>query len=300
MSIGMSRGELLQVPKQHYSSTSGSEYSLATSREDSGTDRDRAGSAQSSPDESPRPPSPELPTIDFNINYFTATSTLNVTVLRVRNIPAQFRKSCAAYVKVSLKSQNKLKTKRFKTRTIRNNLNPTFDDELSFNGYDFQELQNYRIRLSAYARSRKLSKKVLIGDLFVPLARPDFEANSLLGCTERLSPSCPVTGRRGPQMMAGEFGFLQIELGYVHETRRLKVMVRKGQKLASPSSIPGVAEYYVVLSLLRNGESIQFRETRPALGANPSWNQAFLFYLDDGEPSEYWCQLLLMRGMRIR
>lgn len=137
-----------------------------------------------------------------------------------------------------------------------------------------------------------------------------------LGLVERLSPACPVTGRRGPQVLAADMGFLQVELSFVQETQRIKVnyliskcdvtntyrsqiMIRKGQQLKMTSNVGGVAEFYVICTLLRNGEALAYKETRPALGSNPTWNQAFLFYLDEGEPHEYWCQLLLMKGNRL-
>lgn len=179
MSIGFGRGELLQVPRWNHSSSS--ESSLAvTSRSDSDPQDspEPSGSISDNPDA--HNPDTELPLLEFRINYFTATETLNVTVVQVRNIPTQFRKNCSSYVKLSLKAFNKLKTKRYKTKTIRNSLNPIFDEEFAFVNYTFDELKNFRLRFSCYAKSRKLSKKILVGDLFVPLARPDFEPHSLL------------------------------------------------------------------------------------------------------------------------
>lgn len=308
--------ELLQIPASPggYASTSGSESSLVrsseTSTEESSelrkrkrekSDLDSSNEAILGEEASSSGHDLEIPKLDFNVNYFSSTSSLNVTIVKLSNLPAQFRKNCSSYVKVSLKGFNKLKTRRFKTKTIRNSLNPKFEEELVFLGYEFDELKNFRVRFSCYAKSRKLGKKVLVGDLFVPLSRPDFEANTLLCCSERLSLACPMTGKRGPQLIAGELGYIQLELQYVRDSRRLKVMIRKGQHLLSKSDSANgekrPVEFYVIVSLLRNGEAITYKESKSAFGSNAAWNEAFLFYLDGSESEDdYWLQLLVMRG----
>lgn len=173
MSVGIGGSTLLQVPSFNNSS-SGSDSSLAVTSADSDPNND--GSVSDNPEDHAGTLNSELPLIDFRINYFSATQTLNVTIVQLRNIPVQFRKNCSSYVKISLKAINKIRTKRYKTKTVRNSLNPVFDEELSFVNYPFDDLKNsYRIRFSCYAKSRKLSKKTLVGDLVVQLSRYDVD-----------------------------------------------------------------------------------------------------------------------------
>ncbi|KAI1303659.1 Synaptotagmin-11 [Halotydeus destructor] len=299
------QGEFLRVPAlpMGYISDTGSEASsIAKSSNDSFGDSASGGEAKSSriqesSDVKHSAEDVELPSIEFNINYFSSTQSLNVTIIKIKNIPSMFRKHCSSYVKISLKAFNKLKTKRFKTKTIRNSLNPFYDEEISFQGYDFDELKNFRIRLSCYAKSRKLAKKQLVGDLYVPLARPDLEPDVLLGCYERLSLACPETGKRGEYVLAGELGYLQVELSYQADVKRLKVVIRKGQQLpAKADTRLGSAEYYIIVSLLKDNVAILYKETRPSLGTNPTWNQPFLFYLDEGHENDYCLQFVIMKG----
>lgn len=237
--------------------------------------------------------------IEFNVNYFSSTSTLNITVLRVNSIPQRFRKCAHTYVKVSLKSVNGFsKTKRFKSKIIKNSLNPSYDEEIPFDGYDYNELKKYRIRFACFAKYRKFTKKALIGDVYVPLNRPDFEADTLLGCRERLSLTCPLTGKRGPLMLAGDLGFLNVDLDFNRESRGLKVNIRKAQNLPIHGGAfsVGYPEHYVIITLMRKNEIVTFKETRTFLGANPAVNQSFVFDVDDGQINDYWLQILIMRG----
>ncbi|RWS24847.1 synaptotagmin-7-like protein [Leptotrombidium deliense] len=242
----------------------------------------------------------EIPTITFKLTFLTSEHKLSVEVVNINNLPIQFRKHCSSYVKVSLKTFSKTKSRSHKTKTIRNSLNPNYNEEINFIGIPFDEIRNYRLRLSAMAKSKTLSKRMLVGDLYIPLSRPDFEPDTTLCCVDRLSLACPVTGKRGPVLMTGELGFLHLELEYHIEARRIKVMIRKAQQLpltrkGTLANI-GSPDFYVIVSLGCEGEVITYKETKPAAGINPIWNQPFLFYLEEDKVNSYWLQFLVMRG----
>ena len=261
--------------------------------------------------------------VEFTLNYFSSTSTLHVTIIRSNHLPIKYlSKNYESFIKVSFKSMSKLsKTKRYKTRSIVNTVSThNFDEAIPFNECPFNELKNHRLRIALYVKMVKSSSiastltssgKVLIGDIYVPLSRPDLEPDTLIGVKEKLSSACSLTGKRGPLLMSGNLGFVKISLEYLTENQRIKIMIRRGQHFPpatnSTYALLGSPEHYIIVSLMKNQESVVYKETKSVLGLNPSFNQVFLFYLDqldvDSSGSikkssfdEYWIQILVMRG----
>lgn len=261
--------------------------------------------------------------VELTLNYFSSTSTLHVTIIRSNYLPIKYlSNNYESFIKVSFKSMSKLsKTKRYKTRSIVNTVSThNFDEAIPFNECPFNELKNHRLRIALYVKMVKStsiastltsSGKVLIGDIYVPLSRPDLEPDTLIGLKEKLSSACSLTGKRGPILMSGNLGFLKITLEYVTENQRIKIMIRRGQHfppaINSTYALLGSPEHYIIVSLMKNQESVVYKETKSVLGLNPSFNQVFLFYLDqldvDSSGSikkssfdEYWIQILVMRG----
>lgn len=260
--------------------------------------------------------------IEFTLNYFSSTSTLHATLIRANYLPTKYlSKNYESFIKVSFKSMSKMsKTKRYKTKGIANT-DPTlfFDEAVPFNDCPFNDLKNHRLRIALYVKMIKSSitstltssGKCLIGDIYVPLSRPDLEPDTLIGIKEKLSSACQLTGKRGPLLMSGNLGFLKISLEYLTENQRVKIMIRRGQHfppaINSTFALLGSPEHFVIVSLMKNQDTIVYKETKSVLGINPSFNQVFLFYLDqlDIDSSgnikkssfdEYWIQILVMRG----
>lgn len=261
--------------------------------------------------------------IEFTLNYFSSTSTLHVTLIKANHLPIKYlNKNYESFIKVSFKSMSKIsKTKRYKTKCIANSASSlTFDEAIPFNDCPFNELKNQRLRIALYVKMVKSSSiastltssgKVLIGDIYVPLSRPDLEPDTLIGIREKLSSACQLTGKRGPLLMSGSLGFLKISLEYLTENQRIKIMIRRGQHFPpatnSTFALLGSPEHFVIVSLMKNQESVVYKETKSVLGVNPSFNQVFLFYLDqldiDSSGSikkssfdDYWIQIVVMRG----
>ena len=261
--------------------------------------------------------------IEFTLNYFSSTSTLHVTIVKASYLPSKYQsKNYESFIKVSFKSMSKMsKTKRYKTKSIVNTVSKLiFDEAIPFTDCPFNDLKNHRLRIALYVKMIKpasiapsftSSSKALIGDIYVPLSRPDLEPDTLIGIKEKLSSACQLTGKRGPQLMSGNLGFLKISLEYLTENQRIKIMIRRGQHFPpstnSTYALLGSPEHFIIVSLMKNQESVVYKETKPVLGINPSFNQVFLFYLDqlDVDSSgnvkkssfdEYWIQVLVMRG----
>lgn len=263
------------------------------------------------------------PEVEFTLNYFSSTSTLHVTLINANHVPIKYlSKNYESFIKVSFKSMSKMsKTKRYKTKTL-TNLTSTlfFDEAIPFNDCPFHDLKNHRLRIALYVKMVKASSiastltssgKALIGDIYVPLSRPDLEPDTLIGIKEKISSACQLTGKRGPLLLSGNLGFLKISLEYLTENQRIKIMIRRGQHFPpatnSTFALLGSPEHFIVVSLMKKQESVVYKETKPVLGLNPTFNQVFLFYLDqlDVDSSgniktssfdEYWIQILVMRG----
>ena len=57
-----------------------------------------------------------------------------------------------------------------------------------------------------------------------------------------------------------------------------------------------MSEYYVIVNLLQNCETVTYKETKAAVGVSPVWNQPFLFDVSEADISQYWIQCLVMQG----
>lgn len=55
-------------------------------------------------------------------------------------------------------------------------------------------------------------------------------------------------------------------------------------------------EYYVIVNLLQNNETVLYKETKSAIGVSPVWNQPFLFDIKETDFTKYWIQCLVMQG----
>ncbi|CAG2175291.1 unnamed protein product [Oppiella nova] len=127
-----------------------------------------------------------LPAIDFKLVYISQTSTLKMHIKRVSSLPLQLRKNCSSYVKISLITDSE-KLSTYHTNVIKKSLNPEYEEDFTFSSLAFQELRNITIRICVYVKRKQLSKRQLVGDLWVPLSRPDLEPDIELNCREKLS-----------------------------------------------------------------------------------------------------------------
>ncbi|XP_013771818.1 synaptotagmin-7-like [Limulus polyphemus] len=232
----------------------------------------------------------KTPVIEFSIVYVSSINSLTVHIIRVANLPVKYRKNCSSYVKVSLLARKKSS---HSTSVSKKSLNPEYEENFSFEGYTLKELTQFTLRLSVYVKLFHSFKNRLIGDLWLPLSQLDLTPDVPQIISEKLSPL--KTSRS--KLQSVDLGQLFVMLQYQPEADRLKVMVRKAENLKRPSGVSiGLSEYYVIISLLRGIEAVTYKETRPASGPNPVWNQPFLFDIPETEVHQYSLQFLVMLG----
>lgn len=228
--------------------------------------------------------------IEFSIVFVSSIKSLTVHIIRVANLPVKYRKNCSSYVKVSLLARKKSS---HSTSVSKKSLNPEYEENFTFEGYSLTELTKFTLRLSVYVKLFHSLKNRLIGDLWLPLSQLDLAPDVPQIISENLSPL--KTSRS--KLPSVDLGQLFVMLQYQPESDRLKVMVRKADNLRRPSGVSiGLSEYYVIISLLRGIEAVTYKETRPAAGPNPVWNQPFLFDIPETEVHQYSLQFLVMRG----
>lgn len=148
----------------------------------------------------------EVPLIEFKLYFSSVTSRLTVGVQRVSNLPAQFRANCSSFVKVSLLTYGGTKRPAsFMTQVVKGSLNPEYFEDTEFSGYNFQELKSFTVRFVVYCRRKSAvlagKQRVRVGDLCVPLFRPDLDPDRELVCRERISLACLQTGKRVSRKM---------------------------------------------------------------------------------------------------
>ncbi|XP_023241237.1 synaptotagmin-4-like [Centruroides sculpturatus] len=234
----------------------------------------------------------ETPTIEFSLVYVASNNTLTVHIIRVINLPLRYRKNCSSFVKVSLLARKKSSQQ---TQVFKKSLNPEYVQNFTFPGYSLDEIRRFTLRLSVYVKHYRLLKDKLVGEIWFPLARSTLQPDCPAILSENLSSRSLKQKRMS--MCSPDLGQLFVILQYQVAANRLKVLVRKAENLPKATGVSiGQPEFYVIVSILRGIEAITYKETRPASGVNPVWNQPFLFDLPSKETEEYWLQFLIMRG----
>uniref|UniRef100_A0A8C6UTQ0 Double C2-like domains, alpha n=1 Tax=Neogobius melanostomus TaxID=47308 RepID=A0A8C6UTQ0_9GOBI len=129
--------------------------------------------AQSPPGSAPGPFSPAhsaLGTLEFELLYEQGSSQLHCTVLRAKGLkPMDFNGLSDPYVKLHL-LPGACKANKLKTRTIRNSLNPVWNERLTYTGITAEDLHRKTLRLTVCDED-KLTHNELIGESRVALKR---------------------------------------------------------------------------------------------------------------------------------
>ncbi|CAB1418742.1 unnamed protein product [Pleuronectes platessa] len=111
-----------------------------------------------------------LGTLEFELRYERSSSELHCTVLRAKGLkPMDFNGLSDPYVKLHL-LPGACKANKLKTKTIRNCLNPVWNETLTYVGITEEDMHRKTLRLSVCDED-KLTHNELIGESRVPLKR---------------------------------------------------------------------------------------------------------------------------------
>ncbi|XP_019721972.1 double C2-like domain-containing protein alpha [Hippocampus comes] len=118
-----------------------------------------------------------LGTLQFELMYEQATSQLHCTVIRAKGLkPMDFNGLADPYVKVHL-LPGACKANKLKTKTIRNSLNPVWNETLTYEGITPQDMKRKMLRLTVCDED-KLTHNELIGESRVSLKRVKADHNN--------------------------------------------------------------------------------------------------------------------------
>ncbi|KAM7370832.1 hypothetical protein PAMP_010347 [Pampus punctatissimus] len=111
-----------------------------------------------------------LGTLEFDLLYERATSSLHCTVLRAKGLkPMDFNGLADPYVKLHL-LPGACKANKLKTKTVRNTLNPVWNETLTYCGITEEDMYRKTLRVSVCDED-KLTHNEFIGESRVALRR---------------------------------------------------------------------------------------------------------------------------------
>uniref|UniRef100_A0AAQ5Z4D1 C2 domain-containing protein n=1 Tax=Amphiprion ocellaris TaxID=80972 RepID=A0AAQ5Z4D1_AMPOC len=111
-----------------------------------------------------------LGTLEFELRYDQSSSELHCTVKRAKGLkPMDFNGLADPYVKLHL-LPGACKANKLKTKTIRNSLNPVWNETLTYVGITEEDMHRKTLRLTVCDED-KLTHNELIGESRVPLKR---------------------------------------------------------------------------------------------------------------------------------
>ncbi|XP_028843718.1 double C2-like domain-containing protein alpha isoform X2 [Denticeps clupeoides] len=129
-----------------------------------------------------------LGTLEFELRYERSSSTLDCTILRAKGLkPMDFNGLADPYVKLHL-LPGACKANKLKTRTVRNSLNPVWNETLTYVGITEEDMHRKTLRLSVCDED-KLTHNEFIGESRVALRRvkPD-QTKRFYTCLEHPPP----------------------------------------------------------------------------------------------------------------
>ncbi|MBN3319253.1 DOC2A protein, partial [Atractosteus spatula] len=114
--------------------------------------------------------SASLGTLEFNLLYERDTSTLHCTILRAKGLkPMDFNGLADPYVKLHL-LPGACKANKLKTRTVRNSLNPVWNETLTYFGITDEDIMKRTLRVTVCDED-KLTHNEFIGEARLALRR---------------------------------------------------------------------------------------------------------------------------------
>ncbi|XP_075914702.1 double C2-like domain-containing protein beta [Petromyzon marinus] len=215
-----------------------------------------------------------LGTLEFSLLFDQENSALHCTVARGKGLKAMDSNGLAdPYVKLYLLPGASKATK-LRTKTLRNTLNPAWNETLTYYGITDDDLLRKTLRISVYDED-KLGHNECIGETRVPLKRlnPN-QTRSYNICLER---QLPVD--KGEEAAAEERGRILISLRYSTQRGGLVVGVVRCVHLAAMDA-NGYSDPFVKIYLRPDsGKKAKHKTTVKKKTLNPEFNE-----VSRGEP----------------
>ncbi|KAE8578008.1 hypothetical protein XENTR_v10023267 [Xenopus tropicalis] len=239
-----------------------------------------------------------LGTLEFDLLYDPEQCILQCCILRAKGLkPMDFNGLADPYVKIHL-LPGACKANKLKTRTVRNSLNPTWNESLTYCGITQEDMGKKILRISVCDED-KLSHNEFIGETRVPLRRlKPGERKHFNLCLERqiplASPSSMTAALRGISCYLKELercqeweleerGRILLSLTYSSERGGLVVGIMRCAHLAA-MDVNGFSDPYVKTYLKPDVEKKSKHKTvvkKKTL--NPEFNEEFFYNISQLE-----------------
>lgn len=220
-----------------------------------------------------------LGVLHCTMKYCFDKNALIVTVNKCENLPAKdtAAKSSDPYVKLQLLPEKQHKVK---TRVMRRTLNPVYDEDFTFYGIHFSQLQSLTLHFVVLSFDR-YSRDDVIGEVMVELEKVDLSTSQ-----EVPVPLAREITPRSFKLKSQGRGEVLISLCYQPAANRMTVVVLKARNLPK-MDITGLSDPYVKIYLLFHDQRISKKKTHVKKRTlNPVFNESFVFDLphlgDDG------------------
>ncbi|XP_042214881.1 synaptotagmin-4-like isoform X2 [Homarus americanus] len=212
--------------------------------------------------------------LHFKLRYNFDKSALVVTIVKCTDLPAKdpALTSSDPYVKLQLLPEKQHKVK---TRVLRKTLNPVYDEDFTFYGINYSQLQVITLHFVVLSFDR-YSRDDIIGEVVAPLAQLDLtNTETCLTLAREISP-------RSLKIRSQGRGELLVSLCHQPAANRLTVVVLKARNLPK-MDITGLSDPYVKIYLLYNGQRVAKKKTHVKKRTlNPVFNESFVFDLPAG------------------
>ncbi|XP_054615811.1 double C2-like domain-containing protein alpha [Dunckerocampus dactyliophorus] len=176
-----------------------------------------------------------LGTLEFELRYEQRSSQLHCTVLRAKGLkPMDFNGLADPYVKVHL-LPGACKANKLKTKTIRNSLNPVWNETLTYVGITQEDMLRKTLRLMVCDED-KLTHNEFIGESRVALRRLKAEQSKHFHTCLEHPPPLPSPSATG-EALRGISCYLR-----EWEKEQLHSLEERGRLLLSLQFVPPLAE----------------------------------------------------------
>ncbi|KAK3098394.1 hypothetical protein FSP39_019094 [Pinctada imbricata] len=233
-------------------------------------------------------------TVAFNIDHDNENSVLRVTLHSVSDLP--FKAQMAdIYAKCFLFPSC---TEGQVSSIIKGDEVVLFDEMFQFENVSHSELDVSTLRISLYTRSRKRgkSKDNFIAECFLKFSDID------LNLPMPIEKEVPAQRKRikkqstADKLLIRALGEMFVLLQYQSMANRMKVFLRRAQNLPKSDRLLGQPVHYVRINLLKDGNVVQYKETRTQSGYSPVWNEPFLFDIPSADIDNHSVEFVIMRG----
>ncbi|XP_075439288.1 double C2-like domain-containing protein alpha [Ascaphus truei] len=213
-----------------------------------------------------------LGTLEFDLLYDQEKCILQCDILKAKGLkPMDFNGLADPYVKIHL-LPGACKANKLKTRTVRNTLNPTWNESLTYCGITQEDMCKKILRISVCDED-KLSHNEFIGETRVPLRRlKPGERKHFNLCLERQIPL-----ERCQEWELEERGRILLSLTYSAEQGGLLVGIVRCAHLAA-MDVNGFSDPYVKTYLKPDVEKKSKHKTSVKKKTlNPEFNEEFFY-----------------------